>query len=142
MSKQEQHTTQFTTKRRTHDRHMNSFDLLYNETECYICHNFVHKASNCHLKDYKTDPRMNYFVESNKVRKKKENNKCVLVLSVKREKAPWYIDSGCSKHMSGDKSMILSQSENKSRNASFGNDAPEKIKGNRMVGLSNGKSKS
>jgi len=102
-SKQEQHTTQFTTKGITHDRYYKSFDLLYNEPECYVCHNFGHKASNCHLKDYKTDPRVNYSAESAKVWKKKENNKCVLVLSVQRKKDPWYIDSGCSKHISGDK---------------------------------------
>ena len=77
---------------------------------------FGHKASNCHLKDYKTDPRVNYSVESDKVWKKKENKKCGLVLSVQRKKGPWYIDSGCSKHMTSDKSKFLSLSENKSRN--------------------------
>ena len=53
MSKQEHRTTQFRTKIRTHDRHINSFDLLYNEPECYFCHNFGHKDSDCHLKKYK-----------------------------------------------------------------------------------------
>ena len=67
-SKQEVHTTQ----RITHDRNKNPFDLLYNEPECYVCHNFGHKASNCHLKDYKTNPRLNYSVGSNKVWKNKE----------------------------------------------------------------------
>ena len=81
-SKQELHTTQ----RITHDRYNKSFDLLYNEPKCYVCHNFGHKASNCHLKDYKTDPRVNYFVESAKVWKKKENNKCGLVIYVQRQK--------------------------------------------------------
>jgi len=60
VSKQEYHTTQFTTKGRTHVRHNNIFYLLYNEPECYVCHNFGHKASNCHMKNYKTKPRMNY----------------------------------------------------------------------------------
>ena len=109
---------------------------MYNEPECYVCHNFGHKASNCHLKDYKTDPRLNYSAGSNKVWKKKEDNKCGLVLSVQKKKGPWYIDSGCSKHMSGDKSKFLSISENKS-----GNDAPRKIKGKGVVNLSNGKGK-
>ena len=109
-----------TAQRITHDRYNNSFDLLYNEPECYVCHNFGHKASNCHLKDYKTDPRVNYFAESAKVWKNKANNKCFLVLSVQRKKGPWYIDSGCSKHMTGDKSNFLSLSENKSGNVTFG----------------------
>ena len=120
----------------------NLFDLLYNEPECYICHNFGHKDSNCHLKDYKIDPRVNCFAESDKVWKKKENNKCGLVLSVQRKKGPWYIESGCSKHMTGDKSKFLSLSECKSGNVAFGNDAPRKIKGKGMVKLSNGKGRS
>jgi hypothetical protein len=37
----------------------NQFDLLNNNPECYKCHNFGHKAANCHLKNYKVDPRKN-----------------------------------------------------------------------------------
>jgi hypothetical protein len=40
-----------------------------------------------------------------------------------------YIDSGCSKHMTGDKGKFLSLSESKSGSVTFGNDAPGKIKG-------------
>ena len=83
-SKQELHTTQ----RITHERYNNSFDLLYNERECYVCHNLGHKASICHPKDYKIDPRVNYSAESAKVWKKKGNNKCGLVISVQRKKGP------------------------------------------------------
>jgi hypothetical protein len=43
--------------------------------------------------------------------------------------------------MTGDKSNFLSLSERKSRNVTFGNDAPGKIKGKGMVILSNGKRK-
>ena len=52
-SKQEQHRTQFTTKRITHDRNNNSFDLLYNEPECCVCHNFGHKAQSFLFKSKK-----------------------------------------------------------------------------------------
>ena len=88
VSKQELHTAQFATKGITHDRYNNSFDLLYNEPECYVCHNFGHKASNFHLKDYKIDPRVNYFAESAKVWKKKANNQSALVLFCSKEKRP------------------------------------------------------
>ena len=44
--------------------------------------------------------------------------------------------------MTGDKGKFLSLSESKSRNVTFGNDAPGKIKGKGMVSLSNGKGKS
>jgi hypothetical protein len=43
--------------------------------------------------------------------------------------------------MMGDKGKFLSLSERKSRNVTFGNDAPSKIKGKGMVSLSNGKGK-
>ena len=71
VSKQEHRTNLFITKGRTHVRHINPFDLLYNEPECYVCHNFGHKASKFHLKDYKIDPRMNYSTKSNNIWKKK-----------------------------------------------------------------------
>jgi hypothetical protein len=79
--------------------------------------------------------------ENVKVWKKKVDDKCGLVLSTQRKKKPWYIDSGCSKHMTGDKSKFLTLSDRKSGNATFGNDAPGKIKGKEIVSLSNGKRK-
>ena len=82
MSKQKQNTNRFTIKTITHDRHINSYDLLYNEPECYVCHNFGHKASNCHIKNYKIGLRVNYLAGSAKVWKKEENNECGLVLFI------------------------------------------------------------
>jgi hypothetical protein len=76
-----------------------------------------------------------------KVWKKKESDKCRLVFSTQTQTNPWYIDSGCSKYMIGDKGKFLSLSESKSRNITFGNDALGKIKGKGMVSLSNGKGK-
>ena len=37
-------------ERSTSDIHRNPFASLYNEPECYFCHNFGHKASDCRLK--------------------------------------------------------------------------------------------
>ena len=106
MGNQNHHTP--TIRREIHDKNVNPFDLLYDEPKCYICHNFGHKATKCYLKNYNSDSRVNCSVEKEKVWRKKEDNKCGLVLSVQRQKDPWYIDSGCSKHMSGDKSNFLS----------------------------------
>jgi hypothetical protein len=117
----------------------NKFDLLNNEIECYICHNYGHKSIDCHLKEYELD--LKSPTENVKFWKKKESDKCGLVLSAQRKTNPWYIDIGCSKHMMGDKGKFLSLSERKSGNVAFGNDAPGKIKGKGMVSLSNGKGK-
>jgi hypothetical protein len=120
--------------KRTQVEHNNRYDPLFNEPECYTCHNYGHKAANYCLRNY--EPDLNPSVENVKVWKKKENEKCGLVLSAQRQKNPWYIDSGCSKHMTRDKSKFMSLRESKSGNVTFGNDAPSKIKGKGMVSLS------
>jgi hypothetical protein len=133
------------TGRRTQMKHNNSYehkncyDLLFREPECYNCHNCGHRAADCHLKNYKSD--LIFAAENVKVWKKKADDKCGLVLSSQRQNNPWYIDSGCSKHMTGDKSKFLTLSDSKSGNVTFGNDAPGKIKGKGLVSLSNGKGK-
>jgi len=59
-----------------------------------------------------------------------------------KTKNPWYIDSGCSKNVTGDKDTFLSISKRKTGNVTFGNDEPGEIKGKGMVSLNNGKGKS
>jgi hypothetical protein len=119
----------------------NHFDLLNNERECYNCHNFGHKVENFHLKNYKEYPRIKPLARNTNIWKKKDSEKYGLVLSAQRQKNPWSIDSGCSKHMIGDKSKFLSLSERQYGNVTFGNDAPGKIRGKGMVSLSNDKGK-
>jgi hypothetical protein len=119
----------------------NHFDLLKIELECYHCHNFSHKAANCHLKNYKADPRIKPLARNASTWKKKDSEKCGLLLSTQKQKEPWYIDSGYSKHMTRDKDTFMSISKSKTRNVTFGNDEPGKIKGKGMVSLSNDKGK-
>jgi hypothetical protein len=57
------------------------------------------KLANFHLKKYKTDPRINPLARNASTWKKKDSEKCGLVLSAQKQKDPWYIDNGCSKHM-------------------------------------------
>jgi hypothetical protein len=118
----------------------NNFDVLKNEIECYICHNYGHKSIDCRLRNY--EPDLNSPAENVKVWKKKESDQCGLVLLAQRKMNPWYIENGCSKHMTRDKGKFLSLSERKSGNVTFGNDAPGKIKGKGMVIVNNGKGKS
>jgi transposase InsO family protein len=125
--------------KRTQVKHNNCYDPLFDKPECYIYHNYGHKSVDCHLRNY--EPDLNSPAENVKVWKKKESDKCGLVLSSQRQMNPWYIDSGFSKHMTGDIGKFLSLSESKSGNITFGNDAPGKIKGKGMVSLSNGKRK-
>jgi hypothetical protein len=119
--------------------HNNHYYLLFSELECYNYHNYGHKVVDYCLRNYNSD--LIPTTENVKVWKKKADDKCGLVLSAQKQNNPWYIDNGRSKHMTGDKSKFLTLSESKSRNVTFGNDAPGKIKGKGMVSLSNGKGK-
>ena len=66
--------------------YINKFDLLNNEVECYTCHNFGHKSIECQLRNYEPDSKSP--VENVKLWKKKESNKCGLVLSAQRKTNP------------------------------------------------------
>jgi hypothetical protein len=66
----------------------NLFDLLNDEHKCYNYHNFGHKAANCHMKNYKADPRINLLAINSSTCKKKESEKCGLVLSTQKQKDP------------------------------------------------------
>ena len=85
------------------DMYQNVFYPLLNDLECHICNNFGHKASECRSKMMPI--RQQYFT---KVWRKKNKNKenCGLSLYDKNQENQWYIDSGCSKHMIGDKSKF------------------------------------
>jgi hypothetical protein len=65
----------------------NNFDLLNNEIECYNCHNFGHKAANCHLKNYKADPRIKFLDRKTSTWKRKDSEKCGQALSTQKQKA-------------------------------------------------------
>jgi hypothetical protein len=101
----------------TQVKHNNRYDPLFDEPKCYICHNYGHKSVDCRLMNY--EPDLNSPAENVKVWKKKESDKCGLVLSTQRQTNPWYIDSGFSKHMTGDKGKFLSLSESKLGNVTL-----------------------
>jgi hypothetical protein len=91
----------------------NKFEPLNNELECYNFHNFGHKDAKFHLKKYKADPRIKPLARNANTWKKKDSEKCGLVLLAQRQKNPWYIYNGFSKHMTGDKIKVVSLSERK-----------------------------
>jgi hypothetical protein len=117
----------------------NNFDLLNNEIECHNCHKFGHKYENFHLKNYKATPRIKFLDRKANTWKRKDSEKYGLALSTQKQKASGNIDSGCSKHMTGDKDKVMSISKRKKGNVILENDEPGKIKYRGMVSLSNDK---
>ena len=91
-------------------RNINRFENLRNNMECYKCQNFGHIARDCRLE--------NPLEESSKPQneqkwKKKENDNCALAFKAQKNKDVWYVDSGCSTHMTGDRNKFVSLKERK-----------------------------
>ena len=80
----------------------NQFDKF--KIECYRCHMFGHCHSECYTKlsSNKENEVISKFVE--------ENEAEMLLMAVQNSKEPksdiWYVDIGCSNHMSGSKSSF------------------------------------
>jgi hypothetical protein len=57
------------------------------------------------------------------------NEECAVALQAKLKKHGWYVDNGCSKHMTGDTEKFLTLRKEKNGSVSFGNDNSSKIIG-------------
>ena len=112
----------------------NKFSPLQNEVECTYCNNFGHEELECKSK---VQPK-EHVPSNSKVWKKKELQveNCGIALFAEDEENQWHIDSGCSRHMIGDKDKLLAYSAlEKEKNVTFGNDTPATIKGKGSVFL-------
>jgi hypothetical protein len=65
------------------------------------------------------------------------NEECTLTLQDKQKKRGWYVDNGCSKHMTGDRDMFLTLRKERDGSISFGNDDSTKIIGKGIVRIGN-----
>jgi hypothetical protein len=57
------------------------------------------------------------------------NEECTVTLQAKQKKRGWYVDNGCSKHMTGDRDKFLTLRKERDGPVSFGNDDSVKIIG-------------
>jgi len=115
----------------------NNFSLLENEIECSICNNFGHEESECRSKFRQTSQKEQTPLNPKVWRKKElQTERCGITLYVEGQENQWYINSGCSKHMTGDKEKLHSYNAlEKEKSVSFGNDTPAVIKGKGSVFL-------
>jgi hypothetical protein len=109
--------------RRPHEsqnRSYNIFGSLSNEVECSKCNNFGHIAKDCRTYIPLREPKKihnSYKKEPQRIwiRKQDQFNteECNLSLQAQHKKRGWYVDSGCSKHMTGDKDKVFDIEEGK-----------------------------
>ena len=89
--------------------------------ECSKCNNFGHTAEDCKLK----------ISHDNDITK----DICGLAFYAHNDKTKWYIDSGCTKHMRGNKDKFLTLKRNNGGEVSFGDNGTTKILGRGTIPL-------
>jgi hypothetical protein len=126
----------------SYNKNYNSFGSLNNEVECYKCNNFGHIAKDCRLIVPPREPKQdfnNHVKEPSRIWKRKQDElnieECVISLQAQSRKSEWYVDSGCSKHMTGDKDIFVTLKKEKDGSVSFGNDNSTKIIGKGTIKL-------
>eukprot|EP00253_Pinus_taeda_P027208 PITA_27208 len=108
----------------------NNFSALENEIECSICNNFGHEDSECRSRFRKTTQKEQTSSAKTWKMKEPQPERCGIALYAEGQENQWYIDSGCSKHMTGDKEKLESYTAlEEGKKVSFGNDTPAAIKG-------------
>jgi hypothetical protein len=65
------------------------------------------------------------------------NEECTLALQNKKKKCGWYVDNGCSKHMTGDRDKFLTLRKERDRSVTFRNDDSTKIIGKGTIRIGN-----
>jgi hypothetical protein len=113
--------------------------------ECYKCNKFGHMDKDCGME---IPPRESQHKNNNHrqephrrtwIRKKNQynNEKFTLALQDKKKKHGWYVDSGCSKHMIGDRDRFLTLRKERDGSVSFENDDSTKIIGKGTIKIGN-----
>ena len=80
--------------------------------QCHYCNKFGHFASECRRKQYDMNKQKAHFTNENHPNNGEENT-ILITCNVAQEssKEVWFLDSGCSNHMSGRKKMFATMDE-------------------------------
>ena len=91
-------------------------DFDKSKVECFRCHKFGHYRSECYTRLPNDKEEKSNFAEN------KEGETLLMVFQAEKEseKDVWYVDTGCSNHMSGSKSSFSHLNDNFHSTVSFG----------------------
>jgi len=101
------------------------------KVECFRCHRYGHYKSECRTNLNKQRVERTNFVE------KEEEISLLMVCHEKEETQPnmWYLDTGCSNHMCGDKKMFFDLDETYNNTVKFGDDSIVSVMGKGTVAI-------
>ena len=118
----------------------NSFAPLQEmNLECFKCNNHGHKENNCRLMEMSEKPKFNKE-KKNLWKEKASKEECLISLKAQDEEDLWYVDSGCSKHMIGNKDKFLNLKKQKGK-VTFGDNASGNILGKGTMNFRKDKAK-
>ena len=102
-------------------------DHYKSKVQCYRCHKFGHYASNC----YTRLPNLKEKGESSNFIKEKEVESLLMAVEDAKDSEAeiWYVDTGCSNHMSGSKSSFSYLNKDFHSTVNFGDCSIIKVMG-------------
>jgi hypothetical protein len=126
-------------------RSYNMFESLSTEVECYKCNKFGHMSKYCRMtvppreqqrnnNSHKQEPKKRTWLRKHN---QYSNEECTLSLQDTQKKRGFYVDSGCSKHMTGDQDRFLTLIKERYGSLSFENDDSSKIIGKGTIKIGN-----
>lgn len=111
--------------------HQLTKSLNKSNIECYRCHKYGHYKSEC-----RTNLRYQRGEKSNFAEREEEVS-LLMVCHVKEEIQPnlWYLDTGCSNHMCGDKKAFSDLDESFRSTVKFGDNSTMSVMGKGTIGI-------
>jgi hypothetical protein len=100
--------------------------------QCHYCHKYGHLERNCYAKMRDMENKgANTLVEETK------NEKLFIssFMAHNEESEAWYIDSGCSTHMTSQEELFTRINDNYSGKVVFGDDRVSKVKGKGTIAI-------
>jgi hypothetical protein len=94
--------------------------------QCYNCQKFGHFADECRAKDDSNN------TEAKLARGNDDDDSVMLLVTTRDEsdnKDKWYLDTGCSTHMTGRKDWFVNLTSTKNNNVRFADDSTVAVKG-------------
>lgn len=103
------------------------------KVECYRCHRYGHYRSEC-----RTNLNRNYSAKSYFAKKEEEEEEEITLLMVcqtneETHRNLWYLDTGCSNHMCGEKSVFSNLDETFRNTVKFGDNSTVSVLGKGTV---------
>jgi hypothetical protein len=100
--------------------------------QCYYCHKFGHLEKDCYAKLRDMEHK-----GANTVVEETRNEKLFIssLMAHNEESKAWYIDSGCSTHMTSQEELFTRINDNYSGKVIFGDDSVSEVKGKGTVAI-------